>query len=108
MAANVVKVGDADFRREVLEAAQPVLVDFTATWCAPCRAISPVLEELAGKYQGQVKVVKVDVDENQVAAQQFGVRSMPTLLMFRSGKVVEQIVGAVPKARLEESFRKVV
>jgi thioredoxin 1 len=96
MAGNVVSVGDADFKREVLESAQPVLVDFTATWCAPCRAIAPVLEELAGKYQGQVKVVKVDVDANQVAAQQFCVRSMPTLLMFRGGKVVEQVIGAVP------------
>ena len=77
-----------------------------ATWCAPCRAIAPSLEELATQYKGQVKIAKVDVDESQQVAQQFGIRSIPTLLMFKGGKVVEQLVGAVPKAKLEDTLKK--
>ena len=91
---------------EVLDSATPVLVDFWATWCAPCRAIAPSLEELATQYKGQVKIAKVDVDESQQVAQQFGIRSIPTLLMFKGGKVVEQLVGAVPKAKLEDTLKK--
>jgi thioredoxin 1 len=108
MGKDTVAVGDSDFNAQVLQSTEPVLVDFWATWCAPCRAIAPALEELATQYKGKVKVAKVDVDEAQQVAQQFGIRSIPTLLMFKGGKVVEQIVGAVPKAKLEESFRKVI
>jgi thioredoxin 1 len=108
MAGDVVTVGDAEFKREVLESGQPVLVDFTATWCAPCRALAPTLEALATEYKGKVKIAKIDVDDNQDTAQQYGIRSMPTLLMFKGGKVVDQIVGAVPKAKLEAFFQKVL
>lgn len=106
MAKDTVTVGDSDFQAAVLNSAEPVLVDFWATWCAPCRAIAPALEELATQYKGKVKIAKVDVDEAQEVAQKFGIRSIPTLLMFKGGKVVEQIVGAVPKSKLEESLRK--
>ena len=106
MAKDTVTVLDATFKSEVLESATPVLVDFWATWCAPCRAIAPALEELATQYKGQVKVAKVDVDENNQIAQEYGIRSIPTLLMFKGGKVVEQIVGGVPKTKLEASIKK--
>ncbi len=106
MAKDTVTVLDATFKSEVLDSQTPVLVDFWATWCAPCRAIAPALEELATQYKGQLKIAKVDVDENQGIAQQFGIRSIPTLLMFKGGKVVEQLVGAAPKAKLEDAIKK--
>ncbi len=105
---HVVNVGDGDFKKEVLESSTPVLVDFWATWCAPCRAIAPVIDELAAQYKGKVKVAKVNIDDNQETPQQYGIRSIPTLLVFKDGKVVDQIVGAVPKGRLDDSIRKVV
>ncbi len=108
MSKDTVTVLDATFKNEVLDSSTPVLVDFWATWCAPCRAIAPALEELATQYKGQVKIAKVDVDENQQIAQQFGIRSIPTLLLFKGGKVVEQLVGAMPKAKLEDSLKKVL
>ncbi len=108
MSKDTVTVLDATFKAEVLDSQTPVLVDFWATWCAPCRAIAPALEELATQYKGKVKIAKVDVDNNQQVAQQFGIRSIPTLLLFKGGKVVEQLVGALPKAKLEESLKKVI
>jgi thioredoxin 1 len=108
MAGDVTSIGDGDFQKEVLESSQPVLVDFWATWCGPCRAIAPVVEELASQYKGKIKFSKMDIDEHQATPQQFGIRSIPTLLLFKDGKVVQQIVGAVPKAKLEEALRKVV
>ncbi|WP_257459788.1 thioredoxin [Archangium lipolyticum] len=108
MAKDIIHLNDSDFRREVLEAEEPVLVDFTASWCAPCRAISPTVEALATEYKGRVKVAKLDIDDNQATAQQYGIRSVPTLLFFKQGKVVGQIVGAVPRARLENAFQQVV
>lgn len=108
MSKDTVTVLDATFKSEVLDSQTPVLVDFWATWCAPCRAIAPALEELATQYKGQLKIAKVDVDENQQIAQQFGIRSIPTLLMFKGGKVVEQLVGAAPKSKLEDSIKKVL
>jgi thioredoxin 1 len=108
MAGDIVNIGDSDFKKEVLDSQQPVLVDFWATWCGPCRAIAPALEELASSYKGKVKIAKVNVDENQETPQQYGIRSIPTLLLFKGGRVVEQIVGAVPKAKLETAIQKVV
>jgi thioredoxin 1 len=108
MSKDTVTVLDATFKSEVIDSQTPVLVDFWATWCAPCKAIAPALEELATQYKGQVKIAKVDVDENQQIAQQFGIRSIPTLLLFKGGKVVEQLVGAMPKAKLEDSLKKVL
>lgn len=106
--AEIVNVGDTDFQKLVLEATEPVMVDFWATWCAPCRAIAPVLEDLAGEYKGKLTIAKLNIDEHQGVAQRYGIRSIPTLLVFKGGKVVEQIVGAVPKAKLQESIRKVI
>ena len=106
--ADVVNISDADFKKEVLESQTPVLVDFWATWCAPCKAIAPAVDELATQFKGKLKVAKVNIDDNQDTPQQYGIRSIPTLLLFKGGKVVDQIVGAVPKAKLEAALRKVV
>ena len=97
---------DDNFDSEVLKSDKPVLVDFWATWCAPCRAIAPSVEELAKTYDGKVKVGKLNIDEQQGVAQQYGIRSIPTLLVFKGGKVVGQIVGAVPKNRIEDALKK--
>ena len=104
--ADVLMVGDSDFKKEVLESDQPVLVDFWATWCAPCRTIAPAVEELAGRYKGKVKVAKLNVDENQDTPQSYGIRMLPTLLVFKGGKVVDQLIGAVKASQLEEALRK--
>jgi len=103
---DVFHTSDAEFAKQVLESEQPVLVDFWATWCGPCKAIAPSLEALATQYKGRVKVAKLNIDEEQKTAQTYGIRSIPTLLLFKGGKVIEQVVGAVPKARLEETFKK--
>ncbi len=99
-------VTDSTFESEVLKAQQPVLIDFWATWCAPCRAIAPVVEQLAKDYAGKLKVVKVDIDQNPKVPTQYDVRSIPTLLVFKDGKVVGQIVGAVPRAKIEDLIKK--
>jgi thioredoxin 1 len=104
--ADVTNISDGDFKQQVLDSQQPVLVDFWATWCAPCRAIAPAIEDLASKYQGQVKFTKLNIDDNQDTPQQYGIRSIPTLLIFKGGQVVEQIVGAVPKTRIEAALQK--
>jgi thioredoxin 1 len=98
--------GDDNFKAEVLDADRPVLVDFWATWCAPCRAIAPVVEELAKIYDGKVKFGKFNIDDHQGVPQQYGIRSIPTLLVFNGGKVVDQIVGAVPKHKIEDALKK--
>src|SRR5258706_16089236 len=99
---KLANVTDANFESEVLKSSQPVLIDFLATWCPPCRAIAPVVEALAGEYAGKVKVVKLNIDENPKVPTQYDVRSIPTLLMFKEGKVIGQIVGAVPRPKIED------
>lgn len=100
----VVEVSDANFQSEVLESSVPVLIDFWAPWCGPCKAISPVIEELAADYDGKLKVVKMNVDDNPQTPGSFGVRSIPNLLVIKGGQVAEQIVGAVPKAQLQKAI----
>lgn len=102
--ANVTEVTDVTFQSEVLDADVPVLVDFWAPWCGPCRAIAPLLEELAGEYAGRAKIVKINVDDHQAAAQRYRVSSIPNLIVFRNGQVAQQIVGAVPKSRLSQAL----
>ncbi len=104
--SSLIHVNDTNFSSEVLNSDLPVLVDFWATWCGPCRSISPVVEELAKEYVGKVKITKLNVDENPSTPSQYGVRGIPTLILFKQGKVVDQIVGAVPKARLKAMIEK--
>jgi len=103
---SLVHVNDKDFATEVLHSDLPVLVDFWAVWCGPCRSISPIVEELAKEFTGRVKVTKINVDENPATPSQYGVRGIPTLILFKGGKILDQIVGAVPKARLKAMIEK--
>ena len=106
--ANVQDVSDATFDAEVLQSSTPVLIDFWAPWCGPCRAIAPVVEELANEYAGKLKVVKMNVDDNPNTPAKYGVRGIPNLIIFKGGAVQEQIVGAVPKGQLVKAIDKVV
>ena len=107
MAGNgIVEVTDANFDQDVLKSDKPVLVDFWATWCGPCRAIAPIVDELAKEYQGKIKVGKMDVDRNNATPMRYGVRGIPTLLVFKGGQVKEQIVGYVPKETIQKALDK--
>ena len=101
-----VELSETNFEQEVLKATIPVLVDFWAVWCGPCKMIAPIVDELSVEYEGKLKIGKVDVDNHQSIAMQYGIRSIPTLLIFKAGKVVEQIVGAAPKKPLVEKLLK--
>jgi len=104
--SSLVHVNDKSFAAEVLNSDLPVLVDFWATWCGPCRSISPIVEELAKEFLGKIKVTKLNVDESPAIPSQYGVRGIPTLILFKGGKILDQIVGAVPKARLKALMEK--
>jgi thioredoxin 1 len=106
--ANVTAVADDTFDQEVLKSSTPVLIDFWAPWCAPCRAIAPIVEELSATYAGKLKVVKMNVDDNPKTPSRYGVRGIPNLILFQGGEVKEQIVGAVPKAQLVKVIDRVV
>jgi thioredoxin 1 len=105
---GVFEVSDATFDQDVLQSEQPVLVDFWAAWCGPCKAIAPFVDEIATAYAGKLKVVKVDVDKNGAAPSRFGIRGIPALLIFKGGKVAEQIVGYVPREVIEEKVNRVL
>ncbi|HEY9138725.1 MAG TPA: thioredoxin [Terriglobus sp.] len=104
----VTEVNDVDFEQQVLQSETPVLVDFWATWCGPCRALAPVVDQVAGEYNGKIKVMKMDVDRNNATPGRYGIRGIPALLLFKDGKVAEQIVGYVPKETIDKTIGKVL
>jgi thioredoxin 1 len=104
----IFEVTDANFDQEVLRSETPVLVDFWAAWCGPCRALAPIVDDIASSYSGRLKVVKMDVDRNPATPNRYNVRGIPTLLIFKSGKLQEQIVGYVPKEAIEKAIGKQV
>jgi len=103
---KVANFGDDSFQKEVLDSEVPVLVDFWAPWCAPCRAIAPAVEQLAASYEGRVKVGKLNIDDHPAIPQRYGIRAIPTLLLFKNGDIVDQIMGGVPKSRIEDMIKK--
>ena len=105
---KALEVTDSTFEQEVLQSKQPVLVDFWAVWCGPCKAVAPIVEELAGEYEGQLKVMKLDVDDNPRTAMAYGVQSIPTLLVFKDGNPAERIIGAVPKKVIVDKLQSVM
>lgn len=105
---NIIQLKDATFKNEVLEAKEPVLVDFWASWCGPCKMIAPVIEELAEDYKGRVKVCKLNVDENGKTAQDYGVMSIPTMIIYKNGEEVQRLVGYMPKANIAKVLEQAI
>ena len=106
--SDPIELTDDNFESEVIKSDKPVLVDFWATWCTPCQMVSPIVEEMAKDYADRLKVGKVNVDQNSKTASQYGIMSIPSLLFFKDGKVVDQVIGAVPKEHLKEKVDKVL
>ncbi len=106
--ADLLHVTDDSFDNEVLQSSIPVLVDFWATWCGPCRMIAPIIEDLANELDGKLKVCKLDVDNNQKVALQYGIRSIPSIFIFKNGEVVDNIIGAVPKAQIQARLQGII
>ncbi|HEY7536280.1 MAG TPA: thioredoxin [Thermodesulfobacteriota bacterium] len=104
--SGIVELSDVTFDIEVLKSEAPVLVDFWAPWCGPCRMLAPVVEEISTSYMGRLKVGKLNVDDNQETTMQYGIRSIPTLILFKNGKAFDQIIGAVPKSEIEKMVKK--
>ena len=105
---GVLEINDANFDQEVLRSEQPVLVDFWATWCGPCKAIAPVVDGVAAAYAGKLKVAKVNVDQNGATPSRYGIRGIPTLLFFKGGKVADQVVGYVSQEVIEEKVKRLI
>jgi len=101
-------ITDEEFKEKVLQALKPVVVDFTASWCPPCKMLSPIIDKLAIEYEGKIDVYKIDVDKNNATPMQYGIRGVPTLIFFKNGEVVEQIVGYVPENLLREKFEEIL
>ncbi len=101
-----IQVTDGNFDQEVLKSPLPVLVDFWAPWCGPCRAMGPIIDELAGEYEGKIKICKMNVDENSASPSRFGIRAIPTLILFKGGEVVDQSTGAVSKSSIKDMIEK--
>ena len=108
MAGNIVEISDGSFEAEVMKAEKPVMVDFWAPWCGPCKAIGPVIEDLAKSFGDRIKFAKCNVDENPITPGKFGIKAIPTLIFFKDGAVVDQITGMVAKSRLEETLNRVI
>jgi len=108
MAQDIVEISDSSFDTEVIKAEKPVLVDFWAPWCGPCKAIGPVIQDLSRTYGEQMKFAKCNVDENPITPGKYGIKAIPTLIFFKDGKVADQIIGMVPKSRLEEMIKAVL
>ncbi|MBP1721342.1 MAG: thioredoxin [Deltaproteobacteria bacterium] len=106
MSKDLIHVTDSDFEQEILKSEKPALVDFWAPWCGPCQRIAPIIEELATEYKDKVKVAKINVDESRKVATDLGVMSIPTLMLFKGGKVIDKVIGLVPKDRLKEIVNK--
>jgi thioredoxin 1 len=106
--AGVLEVSDATFDKEVLQSDQPVLVDFWAVWCGPCKAIAPIVDSVAASYAGRLKVIKVNVDENGATPSRYGIRGIPALLFFKGGKVADQVVGYVPQDVIDEKIQRLL